>query len=489
MTAPADIGESYGAAILLLRWWVHRWSQRKLAAKAGVSAASLSSYERRKTVPSLENRRKVAGALGVSLADLDRLAAAIQTATLGLLDPSTGGIELTALQVTAALSDDFHRGALPLVMQFLSSLRSEPPANSEEEIQALAPVLRRISARGLQALLETSPSLHRRSFVKVVGEESARAAADDANRALELASLALWVAERIAGEEGWQSRISAWAFLGNARRVRSDLDGGEQAFAVSTQLRQEEGHGPIREAWRLFDLEASLRIDLRQHSEALHLLAQASQEAPQAGAVQARLLSQIAHVHEAMDDSESALRMFQQAASLVDREADEPRLVWMVQSNLMGSLCEVGRASEAAPMLPELRVLAAQVGHGLCRIRLRWIEAKIAAGLGQLDEAVEGLSFVRSAFAKETIRYDEALASMELAELYLQQGRTTDVKRLVLEMEPVFRDKRVHQEAQKALGLFRRAVEMETVTAEMVRRVAVYLRRAQNDPRLQFETS
>jgi len=94
---------------------------------------------------------------------------------------------------------------------------------------------------------------------------------------------------------------------------------------------------------------------------------------------------------------------------------------------------------------------------------------------------------VRAAFSKDEIRYDEALAGMELAGLYLRQGRTADVKRLVRQMEPVFRAQGIHEEARKALHLFRHAVEMETVTVELARRIVVYLRKAQDDPQLRFE--
>jgi len=96
------------------------------------------------------------------------------------------------------------------------------------------------------------------------------------------------------------------------------------------------------------------------------------------------------------------------------------------------------------------------------------------------------LSRARAELAAVPLRYDEALVSMELAGLYLEQGRTADVKELVLEMEPVFRDQGVHEEAQKALALFRRAVEMETVTLELVRRLVAYLYRAQYNPELRF---
>jgi hypothetical protein len=116
-------------------------------------------------------------------------------------------------------------------------------------------------------------------------------------------------------------------------------------------------------------------------------------------------------------------------------------------------------------------------------------EGSIAAGLGRLDRGIEALSWVRAAFSREGLRYDEAQAGMELAGLYLKKGRTAEVKRLVLQMEPVFRDKGVHEEARKALELFRRAVALETATPELAGRVAVYLRRAQHDPELRFEAA
>jgi tetratricopeptide (TPR) repeat protein len=153
----------------------------------------------------------------------------------------------------------------------------------------------------------------------------------------------------------------------------------------------------------------------------------------------------------------------------------------------MESLCEIGRAAEAEGLLDGLRALTAQLGNGLDSLRLHWLEAKIAFGVGRTGEAIETLSRVRADFGEKKIRYDEALASLELAALYLEQGRTADVKILVRQMEPVFRDKGVHEEAQNALHLFRRAVELETVTVELVRRIVAYLYRAQHAPELRFE--
>jgi hypothetical protein len=49
-------------------------------------------------------------------------------------------------------------------------------------------------------------------------------------------------------------------------------------------------------------------------------------------------------------------------------------------------------------------------------------------------------------------------------------------------MEVGFRKK-----LRRALDLFRQAVELETMTVELVRRLVAYLYRAQHDPELRFE--
>src|SRR5262249_46930634 len=121
MTEPAGIEKFYGAAIHHLRGWVCRWSQRKLAKKAGVSGSSISNYERGEVVPSPAMRAKIAAAFGASVAGLDRLAAAIQAGMIGLFPEDGDGIEAMALEVAADLGDDFRRESLPLVLRFLTA--------------------------------------------------------------------------------------------------------------------------------------------------------------------------------------------------------------------------------------------------------------------------------------------------------------------------------------------------------------------------------
>jgi tetratricopeptide (TPR) repeat protein len=187
-----------------------------------------------------------------------------------------------------------------------------------------------------------------------------------------------------------------------------------------------------------------------------------------------------------MGSYEEAIKVFHEAALWIDRES-EPRWYFSLRFNLTACLCHADRHHEAEAALPELRDLTAEPEQAMDRTRVCWLAGRVAAGLGQTAEAVEALAAVRGEFAEKKIYYDETLVSMELAELYLRQGRTAEVKRLVAEMEPLFRDQHGHEEARKALDLFRRAVELETMTVELVRRLIAYLYRAQHNPELCFE--
>jgi hypothetical protein len=90
----------------------------------------------------------------------------------------------------------------------------------------------------------------------------------DAARAIELADLALRIAEASPGDPSWRAGLAshALAYLANARRVAAELDGAAAAFAESRRLRRASGAcGPeLLPEWRLLEVEASLLRDRRR---------------------------------------------------------------------------------------------------------------------------------------------------------------------------------------------------------------------------------
>ena len=152
---------------------------------------------------------------------------------------------------------------------------------------------------------------------------------------------------------------------------------------------------------------------------------------------------------------------------------------------------ECGARGRGPPalMIAEVRALARQLGNQLDLVRVDWVQGRIDTGLGRHEEAIAVLERVRRKFVEDEIAYDGALVTLELAEIHAILGHREEVKALARESAPIFTQQGVHAEAQRALELFRRAVEDERLTVELVRAVIVYLYRARHDPRLRFELS
>jgi transcriptional regulator with XRE-family HTH domain len=118
---PPEIETVLGIGILVFRR-LRGWTQETLAERAGISAGSISNYEQGLSVPDREALRKIAGAVPVPLAEIDRLAATILSVSRGL-GPHAEPPERTdlAARITGELTEDFRAGAFPVILSFLSS--------------------------------------------------------------------------------------------------------------------------------------------------------------------------------------------------------------------------------------------------------------------------------------------------------------------------------------------------------------------------------
>ncbi|HEV2853273.1 MAG TPA: tetratricopeptide repeat protein [Thermoanaerobaculia bacterium] len=320
--------------------------------------------------------------------------------------------------------------------------------------------------------------------------ESVRAAAHRADRAMELAKLALRVADLAPGSEPWRSRLQgyAWTFVANARRVQGDLPGAEEAFARADRLWKAGAPADpgVMNGFRPLDLKASLRRHQGRYDESLELLDQALAGSPPSAA--GRILLKKAFTLEQKGDYERALEVLSEAESLLDGR-DDPRTPAILSFNRAVNLCHLGRYDEARALLPGLRELAVGLGNELDVIRGLWLEGRVAAGLGRREEALPALEQVRRYFTRKQIAYDAALASLELAVLYLEEGRTGEVRMLAEEMLWIFNAQGVHQKALAALRLFYEAAKREEATVELARKILVYLSKARHSPGLRFGKS
>lgn len=322
-------------------------------------------------------------------------------------------------------------------------------------------------------LVEHMPELRNWALAVRLCEESVRAAAHRADVARELAGLALAVARRVPDGEAWRSRLQGfvWAFVSNARRVANDFDDADKAFEKAWILWR-AGHGvassDLLPEWRLFDLEASLRRAQHRFPEALELLDKArglcrSQDA-------GRILLNKSHVLERLMDFEGSLAALKEAAPSIAASGD-PRLLFALRFNTAANLCHLGRCTEAAKLLPEVRELVIRQADELAGLRVLWLDARVLAGLGRTGEASAALEQVQRGFAAHELPYDAALSSLELAALWLEDGRTAQVRELALGMAWIFASKKIEREALAALALFCEAAGREAATVSLTRDV------------------
>lgn len=340
-------------------------------------------------------------------------------------------------------------------------------------------------------LVGNSSRFRNRMLCECLIQEGYEAAFYDPQRAIETAELGTLVADRLeaadcGGEESLDSlRARAWAQLGNALRISSRLAAAERAFAVAESL-LDEGIALLDKA-KVLALLASLRLDQRRFAEAFQLFDRAAFLYKKLGQwhLLGRTLLQKALVCGETGDSDGEMKLLRRALDLIDPQAD-PRVFLMARHNLIHALHDGGRSREAFALLFHTRPLYLKMGDRMSLLKLRWLEGKVALGLQRAEQAEAAFREVRDAFGELGLEYDAALASLDLASVYLAQGRTADVRRIAEETLAVFQAHNIHREAIAALLLFQDAARQQTAGIELVHEVSGFLKRVRTNPDLRF---
>ena len=468
------------------------WNQAELARAAGLSPNAVSDLERGKRPLSLDKLKELAGVLGLSPESVTQARTFVrsmrqQAQAPGFPDEGSEGDHRHAEQFAVQAGNLVTEVARQLFSAFSYAGRS---LGFRQQARVLWQRMQRRSFSERRAQVEGDPEFRSWALCELVCKESVRAAADSADRARELAELALIIAELVPGEASWRMRLQgyAWAHLGNARRVGGDLPGAEEAFSHGAKLWEAGAAGDpgLLDEAQMLSLEASLRTNQGRLQEAAKLVDRALQSA--SPTLRPNLLISKARALEWSGAYEQALETLAEAAPLIFQQ-EETRSLWMIRLNSAWNLTHLARYEEAAALLPEIRTLTARLENDLDSLRSRWLEGRISAGLGKTGEALAALSSVRAELAERSIAYDAALASLELATLYLEQRRNREVRELARQMAPIFRAQGVHREALAALRLFCEAAEKDAATVELAQRVVEYLYRARHNPALRFEAS
>ena len=270
--------------------------------------------------------------------------------------------------------------------------------------------------------------------------------------------------------------LRAAALRANALRVAGDLQAADALFRRLRFDRRRALVAEVEVRAELASLEASLRHDQRRFDEADYLLAWAVSRYRAAGDGEgtAKTLIKLALGCSHRGDPAAALLFLREAAELVDLER-APRRCLEVQHNLALCLCQLGEHEEAAAIIAASRPLYARFTDPWTQILRAWLEGRLARGQGKADAAERHLLSARDGYAAQRLDIDASLVTLDLAELYVEEGRTAEVKRLAEESVGVFADQEVDAEVEHALRLFHKAAAAERVSLVLLARLRGYL--------------
>jgi transcriptional regulator with XRE-family HTH domain len=457
--------------------------QNLLAKKTGISERRMTHYRSGKVIPRPRVLARMAEAAGVPAAWIEvvvadvfrfrrRSAASPAEPTGNLASEVAHRLEERLAPRAEALRTALRRPAVAILAP--AAADRETAATQWERLETVPPKER-------EARVIADEAFHHWALAERIAALSTRTAAKDPGAALQLALLALRIAELIPGSPGWRSRNRGYALghVGNARRVGNDLPAAERDFARARRLFEAgtaEDPG-LLDPSRLFDLEASLRRAQRNLPLTFSLLDQAQATARTTHAV-GRILLNRAFSLTQFGRTVEAVPVLREAISRLDEET-EPRCVFGAYFNLAVDLLDLGRLAEAEALLPDVRARAERIGFPRDLLRVRWLEARFEIARGRRAEGMAALDRVRAELVADEMPYDAALAALELATLHLDRrdvASAAKARELAEDVFPVFEAQGVRREGLAAVRLFVVAAQREAATAEQARKALAALR-------------
>jgi tetratricopeptide (TPR) repeat protein len=488
----AEMGNFY----FLVRWWADCHTQTAFSKRTGIPSSEISRYEANIQKPQAATERQLLTGGNVP----ERLRGFLRWCYRLMRQSRAAAWKVEGPSSQPRLSTDLRAAAWEAIERSLALAQTAcllhrslqgggrsvaPTAQDWQRVEVLFDRLKGHPANQQRLLLEASSSYRDPLLCLRLCRASESAAAHEPDEAMMLAETAFLVAGYLP--ETVRSRALGWCmgFIGNVQRVvGGDFDAADRSFSQAWRhWRLSKAPSSLFSEAYLLDMEASLRTAQRQFQRAmkLHADALALAQPNETGTI----LLNMAGTLQDEGKNEEALQTLARAAKAIDGER-QPRLLYGALFNRASNLCLLGRAEEAAPLIPEVRRLSDQLGNGIDGIRTTWLEASCAAGLGRREEALAKLEEVRQAFAEKPLPFDYALASLDVALLYREEGRFPEIRTLAAGMLKHFKAQKVHRETIAAVILFHEAAEKERVTVTLVRSLKDYLAKASSRPGARF---
>lgn len=282
----------------------------------------------------------------------------------------------------------------------------------------------------------------------------------------------------------------AWALAANSARIACNLGTAEKLIEQAIRTVDMQGLMDLATRAEVMELAARVQRARRQTDSAIENLgwSAAVWEVLGRRAEQLRVLATLAMTLQVAGEPEEALGACRRGLPIAT-EVGNRRLEWHLKHNEFEILCDLSRIEEAKAAAQEVRQLAAPFSDSFTRIRVEWLEGRLARLEGRQGAAVLHLKRVLDQFLELKSPYDSALVSIDLATLHLEAGRFQEAAELATAMAATFDALGVQREAWAACRLFADACERQRASVALAKNLARYLDQARQDPEYGFPAS
>lgn len=383
-------------------------------------------------------------------------------------------------------SESGYDEAITRVFARVRSRRPGSPGVSWSEVE------RGVARLRSRPLDEADAELRGRPLVEALIQLSFEERYRDPQAMLELALFARLGAEHLRPGEHDPMEIAdcqarAWAELANAHRVGGDLAAAAHAMNAAEQ-HLARGTGNLLLAARIAELRASLLSEKRLFSDACGLLEHVHRIYESLGDrhLAGRALVKLGIYTDYYGEPQEGMRLLKQGLDSLDRERD-PALVVSSTENLLELMVRCGEHRAARRLLLASGLRRALADQPLNLLKLRWVEGHVSAGLGRPAHAEAAFKEVRAGFLEHGLDYRAAIAGLDLAAVWLEQGKAARVEELAREMLATFRSLGIQREALRALDFLHRVCARSAATPGLVRHVGRFLLDLEREPQLRFQ--
>lgn len=343
----------------------------------------------------------------------------------------------------------------------------------------------------LDVIAEVSDSTSLYARFRALLERSWALRYQDPARMIQLAGFAVQcskrlLALRVGRRRNFDLQCEAHAAYANALRVGQQYDEAEHAMARARKL-FELGTKDLALEIFLLEREAALDSDRRRFQDAFANMKRVYRGYRRLGDrhLAGRALVQLGIYANYAGHPEEGLAILRRSLELIDAARD-PSVAYNAAHSQGWILCECRRFKEAERKLFEVRSFQHAQGGCTNRLKLRWLEGRIDAGLDRLERAERTLAEVRDEMAALKRADDAALAALDLAAVLMGLGKTRQAREEALAAYQAFVALQIHREALATLSILRNAFAVGIATRMLVEDVAAHLRKLEFDPEAKF---